>query len=87
MDIPGSKSLFHTALVAAALLQILPAGELLLVAQDAGRSRTGDLIMSEKSKPLSPLGGAVFPDGGVAHRGAGASIFVRSLAIAPSSGS
>ena len=47
-----------------------------IAAQDVTQRSTGDLIMSEKSIPLVPIGKGVFPDDGFVHRGASASAFM-----------
>lgn len=63
-------------LVATLLLLLFCADTAPLLAQEAPRSRTGDLIMVKKSMPLTPLGTKVFPDDGFVHRGGSASVFM-----------
>ena len=46
-----------------------------IAAQNTDQPGTGDLILSEGSRPRVPLGEKVFPDGGAVHRGASASAF------------
>ncbi len=48
-------------------------------AQEAVRSRTGDLIMAGESMPLTPLGTGAFPEDGFIHRGGSASVFMWPL--------